>query len=132
MLNILAYPYCFLAYPTNSTYLWSKPVSEIRFAGRAPLILVCATATWVTFWKSLCHRTTAPHFGDKNSRFPKCAPLCHIFQKIIAHNFYFFTKVTCFLSPVSCLASPVLLFLSHVSCLTSPVLPPVSCILSYD
>ena len=45
----------------------------------------------------------------------------------------FFILCTCFLSPVSCLTSPVSCILSHVSCLTSSViclLPHVSCLTS--
>ena len=143
MLNILAYPYCFLAYPTNSTYLWSKPVFEILFAGRAPLILVCATATWATFWKSLCHRTTAPLFQQKNCTIALAA-LRHIletkirafqnvhhcaifFKKLSRITFTFLLKlpVSCLLSRVSCLTFPVSRLLSHFSCLPSCLMYPV-------
>ena len=142
MLNILAYPYCFLAYPTNSTYLWSKPVFEIRFAGRAPLILVCATATWATFWKSLCHRTTAPLFQQKNCTIALAA-LRHILEtKIRAfqnvhHCAIFFKKLSritfTFLLklPVSCLLSPVSRLLSYFFCLTSLVSLLLSSLLSH-
>ena len=117
-----------------------------RHRGTAPLIKSLRHRITATFFqlKFSCHRgtaplnfsTNAPPLKEQNSRHQKIVQLSLLFNKILVHYCFItinainiictclmFEAVSCIMSHLSYLKSPVSPFLSHFSCLTSPLSP---------